>query len=553
MFKTRIAWVAVLLLVISFCLPASSLSAADAPAPANNGSVTKLPVDLSFVPADSFGIIVLQPSRLMNAPELKMFPLEILTAMMQKEAGLDPANIDQVVVVMDNLLQPRPPEPGIIFHLNQPVQPDKVFPPLMIGATEAMSGGKKYFKPKNAWQQAVYLPDNKTVVVAKEETLIKMMAATLSATSPLHQRAKSLDTSAQIAAVFSLDAVREPLNQMLAQAPPLPPPLADMPKLLQLSSAYEMRVSLNGTMKVELLFHAKDAASAPEVEKVAKQAIDFGRQMLQGQMEQQFAKAKDPIEQAAGKYAQRIVTQMFETIKINRNGTDVTISSEQNFGLASLGTSAGLLLPAIAKVREAAQRTASMNNVRQLLMAMIIYENVYRRLPSRAIFSKEGKPLLSWRVQILPYIEEEALYKQFHLDEPWDSDHNKSLISQMPTIFNSPAETAADGKTRYVVPVGKGTIFEGEKGLTLAQITDGLSKTILLVEVGPEKAVTWTKPDDMEYNPEKPLAGFGPISPTGFNIGFADGVIRRIMPTVDLEVLKAMFTYAGGEVVEIPD
>jgi hypothetical protein len=314
-----------------------------------------------------------------------------------------------------------------------------------------------------------------------------------------------------------------------------------------------MRVSLNGTMKVELVFHAKDAASAPEVERVAKQAIDFGRQMLQAQMEQQFAKAKDPIEQAAGKYAQRIVTQMFETIKINRNGTDVTISSEQNFGLASIGMGAGMLLPAIAKAREAAQRAASMNDLHQLLISMVVYENVYGRLPARAIFSKEGKPLLSWRVQILPYIEEDALYKQFHLDEPWDSEHNKPLIAQMPTIFKSPGLPADEGKTCYVVPVGKGTIFEGTQGLKLRQITDGVSKTIAIVEVAAEKAVTWTKPDDMVYNPEKPLAGFGPISDRGFNAGFADGAVRSIMPNINLEVLKALFTYAGGESFDNPD
>ena len=507
-------------------------------------------VDLSYVPADAFGIVVVQPRRLMAAPELQMIPLEVVTATLQKEAGLDPANIEQIVVVVDNPFQPRPPEPGLIFHLAQAVQPDKVFPPLTVGATEAQSGGKKYLKPRNEWQQGVYMPDGKTVVVAREEMLKRMMAAQPSVTSPLHQRAKALDLTAQVAAVFSLDAVRDSVKQMLATVPQLPPPLAEFPKLLELSSAYELRLTLKGTFRIETILHTTDAQSAPEIERIVNSALQFAQISLRLQMQQQFARSQDPIEQALGKYMQRMVTATFETIKVQRAGTDVSVSSEQNFGVASVGIGAALLMPAVAKVREAAQRTQSTNNVRQFLIAMLTYEAANNRLPARAKFSKDGKSLLSWRVLILPYIEEQVLYEQFHLDEPWDSEHNKPLIAKMPQIFASPDQPAGEGRTRYVVPVGKGTMFEGTEGLKMSQITDGTSNTVCLVEVAPDKAVIWTKPDDMDYNPEKPLAGFGAAPQRGFIVGFADAHVQTLRPSVDLDTLRAIFTASGGEPVD---
>ena len=510
-------------------------------------------VDLSYVPADAFGIVVVQPKRLMAAPELQMFPLEVATAALQKEIGIDPANVEQVVVVVENLFQPQPPEPGVVVHFAQAYDRAKVFPKLLAGAVEVQAGGKTYLKSPLRNVPAFYLPDNKTMVVANEDLLKRMLAAQPSATSPLHQRAKNLDTTAQAVALFSVDAVREPLNQMLAKAPPLPPPLSDVPKLLGLTSAYEFRFTLQGGFRTEAVFHAKDAPSAPEIEKIAKDAIQFAEQALQAQMSQQFARSQDPVEQALAKYTQRMVKSTFESIKIQRNGADVSVSSDQNFGMVTAGTAVALLLPALQSVKSAARHAQSQSNLHNFIIAIKTYETAHNRLPARAIMSKDGKPLLSWRVQILPYIEEDVLYRKFHLDEPWDSENNKPLIAQMPKIYESLDQPLAEGKTRYVVPVGKGTIFEGTEGLKEKQITDGTSKTICLVEVGPDKAVTWSKPEEMDYDSKQPLAGFGEISPRGFLAAFADGGVRTISSSVDVEVLRALFTYNGGEAVGIDD
>ena len=225
----------------------------------------------------------------------------------------------------------------------------------------------------------------------------------------------------------------------------------------------------------------------------------------------------------------------------------MTISTEQNLALSSIGAGGALLIPATIAARDAARRSVSMNNMRQMGIAFKSYENLFHRYPARAIYSKDRKPLLSWRVAMLLFIGEDELYKQFNLDEPWDSEHNKKLIAKMPNIYQSPHDSNNEGKTCYLVPVGKGTMFEKTTGVKPAEITDGESNTIMLVEVAPEKSVVWTKPEDLDYDPEKPLRGFGSLDHGFFNAGFVDVSVRRIHSAMDPDFLKAMFTQAGGE------
>ena len=145
---------------------------------------------------------------------------------------------------------------------------------------------------------------------------------------------------------------------------------------------------------------------------------------------------------------------------------------------------------------------------------------------------------------------ENELYQQFHLNEPWDSPHNKKLIARMPAFFKSPGSKVANqGKTNYLTVRGDDTIFPGEEKITFAQVTDGLASTIMTVEASDAKAVVWTKPDDFAYDDKKPLAGLVGLRRDGFLAGFADGHVRRIKSSVKPDTLNALFTRDGGETV----
>jgi prepilin-type processing-associated H-X9-DG protein len=218
---------------------------------------------------------------------------------------------------------------------------------------------------------------------------------------------------------------------------------------------------------------------------------------------------------------------------------------------AASGVLIALLLPAVQSAREAARRAQCVNNLKQIALAMLNYESANNAFPRPAIVGKDGKPLLSWRVAILPYIEQAALYNKFHLDEPWDSPHNMALIKEMPSAYLCPSRRNPEpGSTTYRVFVGKGAFFEKGQATTIANITDGTSNTIMVVEAG--EAVPWTKPDsDLPFDPDAKasLYGAGSPHPGGLNAVMGDGSVRFLKNSISAEVFRALITRAGGEVV----
>ena len=193
-----------------------------------------------------------------------------------------------------------------------------------------------------------------------------------------------------------------------------------------------------------------------------------------------------------------------------------------------------------------------MNNLKQIGLAMHNYHATNGSFPPAYTVDKDGKPLLSWRVLILPFLEQEALYKEFHLDEPWDSPHNKPLIERMPTSYVCPSESdrrVDRGKTTYLTPRGKATIFPGSEGIKLQKITDGTSNTIFIVDAPSSRAVTWTKPDDWDVEMNADLKQIFGRHPEGTNFGFADGSVHFIKDTIDPKTLLNLLTRDGGEVI----
>ncbi len=220
---------------------------------------------------------------------------------------------------------------------------------------------------------------------------------------------------------------------------------------------------------------------------------------------------------------------------------------------AATGVMVALLLPAVQSAREAARRAQCVNNLKQIGLAMHNYESANGTFPKAAITDKQGKALLSWRVAILPYIESGGLYQKFKLDEPWDSPHNKALLKEMPQTYQCPSRgTAEPFTTTYQGFVGKGAFFESGKGTPLAQITDGTSNTLMVVEA--KQAVPWTKPDDLPFDPGAAASFFGAGSshPGGFNAALADGSVRFLKTTTSPDVIRALITRNGGEVVALP-
>lgn len=212
-----------------------------------------------------------------------------------------------------------------------------------------------------------------------------------------------------------------------------------------------------------------------------------------------------------------------------------------------------VLKPLVRQALDTAARAQDVNAWKQLGLALHNYHDTHGSFPATASFDKQGKPLLSWRVHILPFLEQDNLYKQFRLDEPWDNEHNKKLIPLMPAVLAAPGSKAAMGKTPYLAPVSPAAIFTGgPKGTSFTDITDGTSNTIMLVQVDDEHAVIWTKPDDWKIAPANPLKGLRVHGSDKFLTLFADGSVRTLPAKLDPKTLRALFTRSGGEVISIP-
>jgi len=214
-----------------------------------------------------------------------------------------------------------------------------------------------------------------------------------------------------------------------------------------------------------------------------------------------------------------------------------------------------LLLPAIQAAREAARRSESTNNFKHIGLGLHNYHDTLGELPPAVSIDDDGKPLLSWRVHILPYIEQQALYEQFKLDEPWDSPHNKQLIDQMPEVFRSPSADTGTSETVYLAVVGQskpmyGAAFRNDgKATRFRDFTDGTSFTIMVVEANEDEAVVWTKPDDWSFDPQRPRRGLGELRAGGFLALFADGSVHFIRDSVDDETVSHLFCRSDGQTV----
>jgi Protein of unknown function (DUF1559) len=163
------------------------------------------------------------------------------------------------------------------------------------------------------------------------------------------------------------------------------------------------------------------------------------------------------------------------------------------------------------------------------------------------VYGPDGQPLYSWRVLLLPYLEEGPLYKEFHLDEPWDSEHNIRLLERMPVLYAPPGHKKSLVPPHHTVLhvfVGPGTAFEGPGGIPMKDFPDNTSNTILIVEAG--EPVTWTKPEEIAFGPDSSL-DLRCIFHDGFRVGMADGSVRFVPKSIDRAKLRAAITRNGSE------
>ena len=218
------------------------------------------------------------------------------------------------------------------------------------------------------------------------------------------------------------------------------------------------------------------------------------------------------------------------------------------------GIVAAMLLPAVQSAREAARRSQCNNNLKQIGLALQSYHDVYNSFPPAYIADANGKPMHSWRVLILPFMEQKPLYDRYNFDEPWDGPNNRQLADLIPPAYRCPADPAAPGSTStgYAAITGPGAIFDGETATRFASITDGTSNTIMVAET--TAGMHWMEPRDLDVNQMTFNVNGSPAEISGHHPGgavvvFADGHTSFLQQSISAQILRALISKAGGETI----
>jgi hypothetical protein len=252
-------------------------------------------------------------------------------------------------------------------------------------------------------------------------------------------------------------------------------------------------------------------------------------------------------------------------VVVQDNGGLVTVHAQLGLGAPSRAVAEGAAELSDATSRRARRRSA--RNLHSIGLALHEYEGANRALPRRVTSMTEGGPQTSWRVRILPFLDENELYQEYRQDEPWDSEHNRALLPRIPRVYQIPWQGhESDFTTCYLAAGGSGNAFpdapeppldaeimravEGpspQHGLPIFSFTDGLSNVLLVVESS--HSVPWTMPDDATVNSDEPLPKLGGVFEDGFHGLFGDGTVWFVPDAIDEPTLRALFTRRGGELV----
>jgi len=195
------------------------------------------------------------------------------------------------------------------------------------------------------------------------------------------------------------------------------------------------------------------------------------------------------------------------------------------------------------------------NNLRQIGLALQNYHDRYKCFPPAYVADEKGKPKHSWRVLLLPFVDEQALYAQYNFKEPFDGPANRRLAQRPVSAYQCPESAAADtANASYVMLVGPGTLSDGPKSTKLSDVRDGTSNTIAIVEI-PGTGVNWMEPKDMTLDefvatfprPGGPVQAKGSNHPGFINVLILDGSARSLSTSTPAATIRAMATIAGGE------
>lgn len=521
-------------------------------------------VDWSFVPPNPAAVAIIRPAAALSKAEMQPL-VKFLNEQIgvEKTLSLSVADLEEI-----QLIAPFVPDPGvagsthsfgIIVFRAKAAHDWKAFGDNAAGqSAEATFLGKKYFKsqiaadanrprlPQAAFKYSYYLPDDRTVVLASEPQLQRVLA--LGKTSPAKPDWAGDWPAGEAAVMLDVKAYNALLGARLKQEISRNPVASSFAPIWEQTERLFLSLKTSDGLQFEALAKCGSAESAQQVKKTLDAARTLATNVL-GQAADKLAAAPGGVQEAGAMLVlSDLATTLLKKVELADEGSIVRVHSAVDADVAD--TAVTVLAPAVMAARTAARRAESQNNLKQLMLAMHNYHDVFKHFPAAVVIGPDGKTPHSWRVALLPFVGGNELYQQYKFDEPWDSENNKKVLEKMPAVFRHPAADPNSKNASYFVITGETTIFPGTQGVELMAIRDGTSNTIAIVEA--QRSIPWTKPEDIAYEPSKPLPKFGGYEPNVFEAAFCDGSVRAIAHNIDDAMLRALFTKAGGEIIPLP-
>jgi hypothetical protein len=284
--------------------------------------------DLGYVTPATFAAILVHPQRVLRSPDMEFLPTEVISASGLKEFGIDPCEIEQILVIAEPSAGP-PAKVGVVLRSSSPLPQGKILGPLWQGTTEATLDGKTYQKGSEPMGVSIFRVDDRTLIVAQDELLHRMLA-----NHAKPEEGKMTQVLGRVAAppdVLALVLI-EPIRPLLAMPlgmVQLPPDLADVKKVPDLLSSIGIKANLTDEMSVSLTLRAKDDGSATELEAIVDKLLAMGEKLAAAQSARQASSA-DPVEQAMAKYSQRMSQRILKAIRPVRKGQNLTLAASGN-------------------------------------------------------------------------------------------------------------------------------------------------------------------------------------------------------------------------------
>lgn len=498
---------------------------------------------------------VIRPRTILNSASAKMLPTEMLRSLVMEAIQIDVSHIEELVVLfgidwsLDDMF-------AVICRFHESYDRDAVLSHLEPVEDKSFDGIPAVYRLNDVDGFYVALTD-RTFILAPKQALRDMFFSKR-ATGPLAKYLPISEANSVVHVVCTREPLRDFLGPVLEGSANPPAELVALRTAADLLAAAELDIAvLNEQSAVSLTLECYDAHSAADLEQNLAGMLRSTDRLLKSQIDaaRDSGASQAAVEQL--KYYQRLSAQVAGSVerRLEDHRIVLRVKGDALFA-AGLGTllAEGLLTP-----DEPDQGNANSDaydqaatNLRRIGAAMSEYQHVHHKLPQSSQ-APDGTARLSWRVHLLPFLGEQSLYERFHLDEAWDSAHNRALVAQMPEVYRG-TDAPEGGKTLFLLADQTTAAIASADELSSVIADPAIPPAkILVVEANTSRAVEWTKPEVFAFDPADIFAGLGGLRPGGFLALRANGLVDLVSFTADADEVRACFGRSVAERASVPE